>query len=63
MTEKKPIVDKETCIGCGLCVAVASETFELGQDGKANFSGDLGNTEEEIQEAIDACPVNAIRWE
>ncbi len=62
MSEKKPKVDKELCIGCGLCSAIAGDTFELGDDGKAVVSNPQGNPEEEIQDAIDSCPVGAISW-
>ena len=29
------VVDKNVCIGCGACAAVASNTFEIGDDGLA----------------------------
>lgn len=51
-------VDQDTCIGCGSCVAVASEIFEIGDDGKAHVKKDEAT--EEAEEAADVCPVNAI---
>ena len=59
---KKPVINKETCIGCGTCSSLAPKTFVLGDDGKAKVTNPTGNTEEEIQMAIDSCPVDAISW-
>ena len=55
----KKEVDKETCIGCGACVA-ACNNFEL-EEGKASVKesevDDIGCN----QEAADVCPVQAIK--
>ena len=59
---KVPVVDKNTCIGCGSCVALCPKVFKIGKDGKAEaFKGD-GDSEANIQKAIDVCPVSAISW-
>ena len=53
-------VDKETCIGCGNCVAVCSEVFEM-RDGKSYVKeGQAGSKNPCIKEAITSCPVDAI---
>jgi ferredoxin len=54
-------VDKDLCIGCGSCAAIAPEIFELGEDGKA-FVKEQGD-EEQAKEAAEACPVGAITIE
>ena len=59
---KLPQVDKETCIGCGLCVTVAAKTFRLDKNGKAEVINPPGDEEKTIQEAIDSCPVEAIKF-
>lgn len=59
---KAPIVDQETCIGCGTCVVIAAKTFKLDKDGKVEVIIPPGDEEEKIQEAIDACVVAAITW-
>ena len=60
-------VNKDVCIGCGACTAVAPKTFEFDEDGLAksidgkNEKDNLN--EEELNEAMDAlegCPVSAI---
>ena len=66
---KIPVVDKEKCIGCGTCTVLAPKTFRLGKDGKAEVINPPGDEEEkisklvsaEIKEAIDSCPVEAIK--
>ncbi|MEA2020318.1 MAG: ferredoxin [Patescibacteria group bacterium] len=62
MPDRKLKIDKELCIGCGLCTVIAGKTFELGEDGKAVIADPQGNSEDEIQEAINSCPVSAISW-
>lgn len=57
---KKIIVDKDKCIGCGTCVAIAPKSFKLGDDGKAQPIDPSGDNETTIQEAVDSCPVDAI---
>lgn len=59
----KATVDKNLCIGCGLCTTIAPDTFELGDDGKSRVKNPQGDSEDAIQEAIDSCPVQAIEWE
>lgn len=55
----------ESCIGCGACVGVASEVFDLNDDGLAvcTVEGDLGDLEGSAKEAADCCPVSAIEVE
>ncbi|MDR5586490.1 MULTISPECIES: ferredoxin [Clostridium] len=61
----KAKVDKDTCIGCGLCPSICPECFDMQDDGKA------GSIVEEVpsayqdsaKEAETSCPVNAISVE
>lgn len=59
---KLPQVNQTTCIGCGTCAALAPKTFVVKDDGKSHVLEPSGNSEQEIQGAIDSCPVGAISW-
>jgi ferredoxin len=55
-------VNKEKCIGCGYCVSVCPEVFELGDDGKSKVKEgvNFSKYKEQIKEAQEGCPVGAI---
>jgi ferredoxin len=55
-------VDQDACIGCGLCASVVPEVFRLNDDGVSEVYDLAGSAENNIQEAIDSCPVNCIHW-
>ncbi|NJK60270.1 MAG: ferredoxin [Oscillatoriales cyanobacterium SM2_1_8] len=56
-------VDEGTCIGCGHCAYVARNTFALETEhGRARAISQDGDAEEQVQEAIDTCPVDCIAW-
>lgn len=58
-----PVVNRSECVRCGACVDTAPGVFRLAADGKSEAYDPRGGTEEEIQRAIDRCPVECIRWE
>ncbi len=59
-----PKVNQETCIGCGTCAAVAVDVFKMNDAGKAEvIAGDFAGKEDLINQAKDACPVQAITVE
>lgn len=55
-------VDKEKCIGCGVCVAICPDVFDLGEDGKSRVKkeANLEKNKECIKEAKESCPGGAI---
>ncbi len=57
----KIIHDRESCYGCGACVSVCPDNWEMGDDGKANCK----NTEvEEVgcnKQAAEICPAQCIK--
>lgn len=60
----RAVVDKDTCIGCGLCIATEPDVFEMDDDGKAVSVADT--TEENkasVELCINSCPVDAIHPE
>lgn len=62
---KKLVVDQDKCIGCGTCVAICPEVFKLGENGKAEvkLKAKSSKLKAKVEEAIDSCPVEAIKWE
>jgi len=70
-------VDKETCIGCGVCESVCGDVFLLGDDGKSgiveayrkedNDAISVGEVPDDlascVDEAIESCPTEAIKKE
>jgi ferredoxin len=66
--------DKESCIGCGACAAMAPDHWTMNDDGKANLIGSTGKgsktfkiiTEHDLaanEEAASSCPVEVIHIE
>ncbi len=54
----------EDCIGCGLCESTAADVFAINDDGVAEvIVDDAADFEDDVQEAIDNCPVSAIEAE
>ena len=58
-------VNKDLCIGCGVCPSVAPSMFDMNDDGKAYAIVDEVPAGEEdlAQEAAESCPVAAITVE
>lgn len=60
---KIPVVDQESCISCGLCIAACTRVFRFNNSGKSECFDPSGASEQDIQQAIDGCPVQCISWE
>ena len=60
---RKPHVDQDVCIGCGLCASTVPEVFRLNDSSVSEVYNPTGAPEKKIQEAIDGCPVSCISWE
>jgi ferredoxin len=60
---KKVKVDKEACIGCGLCASIADKAFVIDNEGKVKILKIEEEDKAKVQEAIESCPVGAIVWE
>ena len=50
----------EDCIGCGMCVEVCPEVFQINGDGYSHVVGDPDNCSDCVYQAAEICPVNAI---
>ncbi len=55
-------IDKEKCIGCGLCEGICGGLFRMGNDGKA-YVKNPNLIIYCVQKAVDKCPSNAITLE
>jgi len=52
-------IDKDTCIGCGVCESLCPDVFKMTDDGKAEAlvsESDLPC----VQDAADSCPTGSI---
>ncbi len=61
----KVSVDPEVCTGCGPCVDICPEVFELNDEGIAIVKTNPvpPGLEESCREAADSCPTEAISIE
>lgn len=61
----KAIVDRDACIGCGLCESICPEVFELDDESIAVVLVDEipAESEECTEQSEDECPVEAITVE
>lgn len=56
-------VDEDTCIGCGLCVEICPDVFEMGKDMKSHTKVKKvpDKLKAKVKEAAQSCPVQAIK--
>ncbi len=68
----KIIHDKETCIGCGACVAICPDHWEMSSDGKSHLKASEEEGANFVKEEADegcnmeaakSCPVGCIHLE
>ena len=56
-----PTVDTKKCIGCGACASICEEVFEM-KNGKSQVKKGQEKCKIAcVKEAIEACPVEAIK--
>ena len=56
-------VDKDACIGCGVCASLSGEVFDLADDGKAFVKEEADTDLPCVEDAMNSCPVSAITIE
>jgi ferredoxin len=57
-------VDADACIGCGLCVNMAPEVFQMEDDKAVPLSDLVAEGQEEVAKKMaEDCPVDAISVE
>lgn len=60
---KKLKVLTENCIGCGACVGIDPEHFDFNEDGLSQVISEENLESENLQNAIESCPVGIISIE
>lgn len=55
-------VNQEACIGCGACLAIAEDLFEMNADGlsEAKVAEVPQDKQDQANEAVESCPTGAI---
>lgn len=58
----KASVDKDVCIGCGLCESICDQIFFIDNDGKSSvkMTEIPADLEDDAKDAESSCPVDAI---
>ena len=56
------VIDRDLCVGSGLCVATDRQRFVIGPDGKAKYISQTVDADL-AEEAVELCPQAAIRLE
>jgi ferredoxin len=56
-------VDRELCLGSGLCIVYAPNTFAHDEQAKAVVVNPDGDSIDAIRTAVSACPTSAIHLE
>ena len=58
----KATIDRDGCIGCGLCPSICPEVFRMADDGLAETIVEEvpSGVTDSAKEAADSCPVSVI---
>ncbi|MBU0619558.1 MAG: ferredoxin [Patescibacteria group bacterium] len=54
------VIKKNLCIGCGACVLLCPEIFQINSDGKSEVISQ--KNQKCAKQAAQSCPVQAITW-
>jgi ferredoxin len=61
---RRVVIDADECIGCESCVELCAEVFAFNEAEEiAEVTLPEGGPEDCIEEAMETCPVECIRWE
>ena len=54
------VIDRDACMGSGMCIVYASGTFSHDEEAKAVAADPPGDDEATVRSAVDACPMGAL---
>lgn len=60
---KKVVIDQSGCIGCGNCVAISPDVFQMNDEDLAEVYAQPNDINDEVLEAVDSCPTEVISIE
>ena len=65
MAKWKVTVDRDACIGDGICASLCADVFEMDDEGKSVVIKEIieDDLKDCVQEAVDSCPVSCITME
>jgi len=63
MAIAKVWIDEDACVNCGLCEDTCPEVFELNDVAKIKEEADFNKFEEQVKEAAEDCPSEAIHFD
>jgi ferredoxin len=61
MADWEIIVDRDICMGSGMCFVYAPNTFDVDDEAKSFVKNGDGDPIDTIRTAIEACPTRALR--
>ena len=56
----KAEVDRDGCIGCGVCSDICPDVFKIAEDGLSEVIAPADGHEDGVKEAAESCPVEVI---
>jgi ferredoxin len=57
----RAVVSRELCASVAMCVVLAPDAFQLGEDGISTFIADSDVNVEQLRQAAEGCPMSAIQ--
>jgi ferredoxin len=55
------VIDRDRCMGSGLCITYAPGTFEHDEEARAVLRTPTTDNLDEVRTAVEACPTGAIQ--
>lgn len=59
----KATINKNLCIGCGTCVSMCPDVFEMSDDHKSQVKENSDSSKCNLKDVATACPASAISVE